>query len=231
MLKKEARMIFAASEKIGWVLEPEAKRLLSLSGIDIPKFHWAKSLEESIQFAGKIGYPVVAKIVSPKALHKSDLGGVVVGIDSDKKLTEVYQTFKSLEGFAGILVEEMVSGIEMIVGAKLDYQFGPVIMLGMGGTAVEIYRDTTLRMAPLRQQDVTSMVRALKGHKLLKGYRGSASLSQAALAKTLMAFSDLVMELGEYFESMDLNPLMCSPKRCVVADARIMLKRKEDKNE
>jgi succinyl-CoA synthetase beta subunit len=229
MLKKEAGEIIAASDELGWVLEPEAKRLLSLYGIDIPRFRWAKSVEECIRFAKKIGYPVVVKIVSPQALHKSDVGGVVVGIDSDEKLGDAYRRFHAFEGFAGMLVEEMVSGIEMIAGAKLDYQFGPVIMLGMGGTEVEIYRDTTLRMAPLRQRDVTSMLKALKGHELLKGYRGSESLNQQELTKTLMAFSDLVMALEPHFESIDLNPLMCSPERCIAADARIMLQKKAGK--
>jgi acyl-CoA synthetase (NDP forming) len=225
MLKKELKAIIAASEELGWVLEPEAKRLLSLSGIDVPKFKWAKSLGDSVQFAGEIGYPVVAKLISPTALHKSDVGGVVVGIDSDEKLTETFQRFSTFEGFSGLLVEKMISGIELIVGAKLDYQFGPVILLGMGGTEVEIYKDTTLRMAPLRTQDAESMLRALKAHKLLEGYRGSKSIDQKQLADTLMSFSDLVMELEEYFESIDLNPLMCSPERCVVADARIVLNR------
>ena len=225
MLKKEFKAIIMASKEFGWVLEPEAKRLLSLSGIDVPKFLWAKSSEEAAQFAKKNGYPVVAKLVSPKALHKSDVHGVVVGIDSDKNLEETFHRFSSFEGFAGMLVEEMVSGTELIVGAKVDYQFGPVILLGMGGTAVEIYKDTTLRMAPLKEVDVESMLKGLKAHELLKGYRGSQPVNLKELTRTLMVFSSLVMDLEGYIESIDLNPVMCSSTRCVVADARIILEK------
>jgi len=223
MLKKELKAIVKASKRWGWVLEPEAKRLLSISGIDVPKFLWAESSNEAVQFAEKIGYPVVGKLVSPKALHKSEVGGVVVGIDSVKNLEETFHRFSSFEGFAGMLIEEMVSGTELIAGAKVDYQFGPVILLGMGGTAVEIYKDTALRMAPLKEVDVESMLKGLKAHELLKGYRGSQPVNLKELIRTLMAFSSLVMDLEGYFESIDLNPVMCSSKRCVVADARIML--------
>ena len=132
MLKKELKDIVTASKRWGWVLEPEAKRLLSISGIDVPKFLWAKSSDEAVQFAEKIGYPVVSKLVSPKALHKSEVGGVVVGIDSVKNLEETFHRFSSFEDFAGMLIEEMVSGTELIAGAKVDYQFGPVILLGIG---------------------------------------------------------------------------------------------------
>ncbi len=225
MLKKELKAIVTASKRWGWVLEPEAKRLLSISGIDVPKFLWAESSEEAVQFAEKIGYPVVGKLVSPEALHKSDVGGVVVGIDSFKNLEETFHRFSSFKDFAGMLVEEMVSGTELIAGAKMDYQFGPVILLGMGGTAVEIYKDTALRMAPLKEVDVESMVRGLQAHELLKGYRGSQPVNLKELTRTLMAFSSLVMDLEGYFESIDLNPLMCSSKKCVVADARIMLQK------
>jgi acetate---CoA ligase (ADP-forming) subunit beta len=223
MLKKELKAIVKASRRWGWVLEPEAKRLLSVSGIDVPKFLWAESPDDAVQYAEKIGYPVVGKLVSPKALHKSEVGGVVVGIDSVKNLEETFHRFSSFEDFAGMLIEEMVSGTELIVGAKVDYQFGPVILLGMGGTAVEIYKDTALRMAPLKEVDVESMLKGLQAHELLKGYRGSQPVNLKELTKTLMAFSKLVMNLEGYFESIDLNPVMCSSERCVVADARIML--------
>ena len=99
-----------------------------------------------------MGYPVVAKIVSPKILHKSDRNGVVVGIQGEKELTETFERFRQLEGFAGILVEERVVGLELIIGSKTDCQFGPVILLGIGGTGVEIYHDISLRMAPLSRE-------------------------------------------------------------------------------
>lgn len=147
----------------------------------------------------------------------------MIGIDSDDQIKETFHRFSKLEGFVGMLVEQMVSGLELIIGAKVDYQFGPVILLGIGGTGVEIYRDTALRMAPLQERDVESMVRALKAHQLLEGFRGSEPINLQELTRMLMAFSSLVMQLEEMIESIDLNPVLCSPKRCVVADARIML--------
>lgn len=223
MLRREIKDILSASREIGWVLEPEAKRLCSLAGLDIPQSIWATGVDDALRFAQGIGYPVVAKVVSPHVLHKSDVAGVVVGIDSDEKLGEAFQRFSQIKGFAGMLVEEMLLGTELIAGAKVDYQFGPVILLGMGGTSVEIYRDITMRMAPIGQQEVESMVRGLKAHQLLEGYRGSEPISMRELTRTMVAFSDLVMYLEGLIESIDLNPLLCTADRCVVADARIIL--------
>jgi len=223
VLNAEIKAIISASQELGWVLEPEAKRLFSLAGLSVPRFIWATGVEEAVRFARQIGYPVVAKIISPHVLHKSDAGGVVVGIDRDARLREAFHRFSQTKGFAGVLVEEMLSGVELIVGAKVDFQFGPVILLGMGGTGVEIYRDITMRMAPIGQKDVESMVKGLKAHQLLEGYRGSEPVNVTELTRMLMAFSDLVMEIEGLMESIDLNPVMCSSSRCVVADARIML--------
>ena len=224
MLKDGMREIIAASKEVGWVLEPEAKRLFSLAGLDVPRFVLAKTVREAIQVAQETSYPVVGKIVSPKVIHKSEVKGVVVGIDNDEELTQAFDRFSRIEGFAGMIVEEMLTGIELIVGAKVDSQFGPVILLGLGGTGVEIYRDITLRMAPLRQGDIESMVRCLKAHQLLEGYRGGDPVNRNELAKVLQTLSDLMMDLENEVESIDLNPVICSSARCVVADARIILK-------
>jgi succinyl-CoA synthetase beta subunit len=205
-------------------MEPEAKSILSLAGIDVPRFIWAKDLDSALSFAGRIGYPVVAKVVSPDVVHKSDVGGVVPNIPDAGRLTEVFSSFGRMKGFSGVLVEEMLSGIELIVGAKIDYQFGPVLLLGIGGTSVEIYRDTSLAMVPLQPSDPDAMIGGLQAHQLLEGYRGSAPIDKEALRRMLLAFSDLVMDLGETIESIDLNPVFCSATRCTVADARIMLK-------
>lgn len=225
MLTKEMKEILSRSKEVGWVLEPDAKRLFSLAGLDVPRFVWANKIGEALRFAKEIGYPVVGKIVSPKVIHKSERNGVEVGIDSEEKLKETFGRFSQVEGFSGMLVEEMLSGIELIVGAKFDFQFGPVILFGIGGVWVEIYRDVILRMAPLSQRDMDSMVRCLKGRRLLEGYRGSEPVNLEELNRLLKTFSDLIMDLGRDMESIDLNPVICSSNRCVVADARIMLKR------
>jgi acyl-CoA synthetase (NDP forming) len=224
VLKKGIRDILSASKDVGWVLEPEAKRLFSLAGLDVPRFSRATTSEEAVRFAREIGYPIVIKVVSPRVVHKSDMDGVAVGLDRDEDVTETFIRFSRVDGFAGVLVEEMISGLELMVGAKIDYQFGPVILLGMGGTGVEIYRDVALRMAPLRARDVESMIRDLKAGRLLDGYRGSEPINLSELTRLVVTFSNLVMDLEEFIESIDLNPVICSPTKCVVADARIMLR-------
>jgi hypothetical protein len=171
----------------------------------------------------EIGPPVVAKVVSPAVVHKSDAGGVTVGIRDGDEMAEVYRRYESMQRFEGVLVEETVSGIELILGAKNDLQFGPVVLFGIGGTGVEIYHDTTLRMAPITKLDATSMIERLKGNQLLKGYRGARPVDTEVLTDMMVRFSELVVALETLFESVDLNPVKCNGDRCLIADARIML--------
>ncbi len=226
MLNNEMQGILHGSQEAGWVLEPEAKRLLSLAGIQVPRFSWATTLREATDSAANIQYPLVAKIVSPKIIHKSDAGGVTVGIKDKTRLVDTFNRYSTFEGFAGILIEEMVTGLELIVGAKIDYQFGPVVLLGIGGTGVEIYQDTVIRMAPITATDVRSMVNGLKGKRLLTGYRGSDPVDSEQLTRLMIRFSRLLMDLEDQIESIDLNPVKCTGDQCIVADARIMLKPK-----
>jgi hypothetical protein len=223
MLRDNIRKIFHEAKERGWVMEPQAKGLLGLAGMDVPRFLFTADVAEAIRFADKIKYPVVAKVVSPDVIHKSDASGVVLGIPGAQRLGEIFAEMGKIRGFQGIIVEESLKGIELIVGMKMDKQFGPVILLGMGGTAVEIYKDVTLRMAPLREHDTESMMRCLIARPLLEGYRGSEGVNVNELKKMLLAFSSLVMEFEKEVESVDLNPVICNASRCVVADARIML--------
>lgn len=225
MLKKEIASILEKSKKWGWVLEPDAQKIFSLYGFKIPKYDVATSPEQAIAMARKIGYPVVAKIVSPAIIHKSDVKGVVVGIQDDSTLLATLERFQKLDGFVGMLIAEIASGLELIVGAKNDLQFGPMILLGMGGVGVEIYKDVALRMAPLTPCDADHMISSLVARKLLSGYRGSEPVNMDALKKTLLKFSKLMMDLQEVVESIDLNPVMCTAQACTVVDSRIMLKK------
>jgi acyl-CoA synthetase (NDP forming) len=223
VLNNKIMEIFNECKERGWAMEPQAKEILNISGVNTTKFTWAKDVNDAIQFANRIGYPVAVKVVSPDVIHKSDVGGVTVGVSGDDKLSDVYAEMSKIKGFSGIVVEEMVCGVELIVGMKLDQQFGPVILVGLGGTAVEIYKDVALRMAPIFEKDIDSMLKSIKARPLLEGYRGSEPISVNELKKMLLAFSDMVMDLGEEIDSIDLNPVICNSSRCVVADARIML--------
>ena len=224
MLNREILRLIKNSRKTGWVLEPDAKKIFRIAGFDVPEHTLAASADDAISFAGKTGYPVVAKVVSPGILHKSDVGGVEVGIENDKKLEEIFNRFSKMDRFTGLFVEETVEGTELIIGAKIDKQFGPVVLLGIGGVGVEIYKDTAIRMAPIEKKDVKSMVNELKAKKIIEGFRGSEPVNIGILSEMLVKFSELTIELENKIESIDLNPVMCSGSKCVIADARIILK-------
>jgi succinyl-CoA synthetase beta subunit len=223
MLTAEMQAILDNGKESGWIKEPDAKRILHMAGVAVPKFFMATTVTEAQEAADHIGYPVVAKVVSDDIVHKSDVGGVAVGIQDASSLSGIFSKFSAFEGFTGLLVEEMLSGTELIVGATNDYQFGPVILLGIGGTGVEIYKDTVIRMAPITEGDVQAMVAGLRGAELLTGYRGGEPISIQDLIRLMVAFSDLVMDLKDSMASIDLNPVKCTGRQCVAADARIML--------
>lgn len=224
MLKTAIKNILENAQSDGWVLEPEAKRLLQLADLTTPDFIWAREKKEALSFARRIGYPVVAKVVSRRVVHKTEVGGVAVDIGDDGGLEAVFERFMDIDGAEGVLVEETLDGIELIVGAKRDNQFGPVVLLGIGGTGVEIYKDVSVRMAPLEAHDIGFMVNSLKGRSLIRGYRGSPPVNLDRLTRMILAFSALVMDLEGRFTSIDLNPVFCTQQDCVVADARIMLR-------
>ncbi|MBT8352230.1 MAG: acetate--CoA ligase family protein, partial [Deltaproteobacteria bacterium] len=203
MLDQNSKEVIAKSKSLGWVLEPDAKALMKLQGIDIPDFVLTNSFKEATQFLEKSDRPVVAKAVSKKILHKTEHQAVVTGISSIDRLESEMARLQKLDGCENILVEQMLQGIEVIFGAKNDFQFGPVIVFGIGGTAVEIYNDTAIRMAPLKPSDVSSMVESLKAKDLLLGYRGRAGVNMEILTHLMINFSDLIMELENDIESVD----------------------------
>jgi acetate---CoA ligase (ADP-forming) subunit beta len=223
-LKKKIQDILDRSKPHGWVLEPDAKQILSLAGIAVPEFRWARKLDQVVASARAIGYPLVAKIVSPAVIHKSDIGGVAVGIGSEGELKTVFRRFARHEAFAGVLLEKVVEGLELIVGGKVDLQFGPVVLLGIGGKGVEIYQDRTLRLAPVQERDVLAMINSLTAGRLLSGFRGETAIDMQALIGLMTAFSKLLLKMADQITSVDLNPVICSPQGCMAADARIILK-------
>ncbi len=214
-----------ASTERGWVLEPDAKQILANQGFDVPDSIVTSDPETAGKFLAGTSGPVVIKAVSPKILHKTEHRAVVIGITEQDRLLQEMDRLLALEGCKTVLVEAMVpAGIELFVGAKNDPQFGPVVILGVGGTAVELYNDTAIRMAPIGPGDVASMVDSLKAGQVLKGFRGDAGVNMTALTDLMVRFSHLAMALEQSFLSMDLNPVICNPDNCMVVDARIILK-------
>lgn len=212
------------ARKTGWAMEPVARKILRSYDLPVTRFTWAHSLQEALQDAKALGYPLVLKIVSPEVVHKSDVGGVIVGVLDDEGLEQAYQKLEKLPGFDGVLLDEMAAGVELIVGAKQDPQFGTVVLAGIGGTAVEIYKDVAIRMAPLSVSDAADALDSLRGKALLQGHRGTRPVNREALVNLLARFSEAAYELRSEVESIDLNPVFCSSETAVIADARIMLR-------
>jgi hypothetical protein len=219
--------IFRKWRQAGWIPEPDAMDILRAEGLEVVPHRTAGSVEEAVRFAGEIGFPVVAKVVSPEIMHKSDVAGVATGITTGEELAGHFERFRRMEGFTGMLVAAMLSGVELILGARIDSQFGPAILLGIGGTGVEIYGDVAVRLAPLSARDAAAMAAGLRGRPLLEGFRRQPGVNMENLTATMLRFSDLVMKYRDRIESVDINPLICSVEKCTVADARIVLPGRE----
>ncbi|HEX68990.1 MAG TPA: acetyl-CoA synthetase [Candidatus Bathyarchaeota archaeon] len=222
----------ALKEGRTYLLEPEAKTVCSIYGIPVTHFKVAKTAEEAIEAAEEIGYPVVLKVISPQIIHKSDVGGVAINLDSPTRVREAYvqiiENVKKHEPAAkvlGVLVEEMAPSpsVEVIVGANLDPQFGPMIMFGLGGIFVEVFKDVTFRNAPITEADAREMLTEIKGYKLLMGYRGRPPADTEAIINILLNTSRLVTE-HEEIKELDLNPIFVYRKGAKTVDARILLK-------
>lgn len=223
-MKPEVASLLEQANKTGWAVEPVAREILRTYDLPVTRFVWAHSPEEALQGANAIGYPLVVKIVSPEVVHKTDVGGVIVGVQDDESTKLAYQNLEKLPGFDGVLLDETAAGVELIVGAKQDPQFGTVVLVGIGGTAVEIYQDVAIRMAPLDAEDARDALASLRGKALLEGHRGSRPVNRDALVNLLVRFSEAAHELRDDVESIDLNPVFCSSETAVIADARFMLK-------
>ncbi|RJS70155.1 acetyl-CoA synthetase [Candidatus Bathyarchaeota archaeon] len=213
-----------------FLLEPEAKSICKEYGIPVTDFRIAKNEAEAVSFADEIGYPVVLKIISPDVIHKSDVGGVIVGLktaedvrNAYKQIMENVKNHKPNAKIVGMLVQEMApSSTEIIVGAIKDPQFGPALMFGLGGIFVEVLKDVTFRIAPLTRDEAEEMIKEVRAYPLLKGYRNTPPADIEAIVNILLNTSRLVMEHQEIKE-LDLNPIMVYEKGAKTVDARIIL--------
>jgi 4-hydroxybutyrate---CoA ligase (ADP-forming) len=214
------------------LLEEEGYEVLKAYGFPTPQSILCTTEQEGIDAARQIGYPLVMKIVSPDIIHKSDAGGVKVGVKTDDELKSAFRTitenalkYKSDAKIKGVLVQEMVkSAKETILGASQDPTFGPVIMFGLGGIYVEVLKDVVFRVAPIDEQEAINMVESIKTIKLLKGVRGEKPSDLKAIADSLQRLSQLVVDFPEIKE-FDINPLLVleAGKGARVVDARIIL--------
>ena len=214
------------------LLEPESKELIAAFGITTARHTVTASVKEAIQAATSIGYPIVLKIVSPDISHKTDVGGVKVGIKDAEGVKAAYEEImknvnikKPDARIEGILVEKMATpSTEVIIGGLRDPQFGPAVMFGLGGIFVEIYKDVSFRIAPLEEYDAIDMIHEIKGSKILKGFRNTESLDITSVAQTILKVSNIMVSIEEIKE-IDLNPVLVYPKGVKAVDARIILSR------
>ncbi len=223
----------ARSEGRKKLLEHEAYEALRAYGLPVPKADLAKSAEKAVEIAEKIGYPLVLKIVSPDIVHKSDVGGVKVGVKNAEEVKEAFNSIMSNvkdkapdAKIAGVLIQEMVpEGLEVIVGATRDPTFGPVLLFGLGGIFVEVLKDVSFRIAPVTKFDAESMLGEIKAAKILEGYRGTPPRDKDALVDIIMKLSKF-MEEQELVTDVDLNPIMAfeKGKGAAIADARVLIK-------
>ncbi len=210
--------------------EFEAGNLLRTAGLDIAPTLLARTHHDLRNVARIIGYPVVAKICSPDILHKSDVGGVVVGIEDDKELDDVFDLLLERVGgnspdarIEGVLIAPLIAaGVEMILGVQRDETFGPIVMVGFGGTLVEILDDVVFRRAPFDFPEATRMIGELRTQVLLDGVRGSRAADRNALAEALVTLSEVATTNAETIDSIDLNPVVLLPDRAVALDAVII---------
>ncbi|HEY6657469.1 MAG TPA: acetate--CoA ligase family protein [Nitrososphaeraceae archaeon] len=220
------------------LLEEEGYEILKAYGFSTPKKFLATTEEESAKAAEEIGYPVVMKIVSPQIIHKSDAGGVKIGIKNQQEAIKAFneillnvKKYKSDAEIKGVLVQEMIgSAKETILGAKRDPLFGPLIMFGLGGIYVEVLKDVIFRIAPIDEQQAKEMVESIKTIKLLKGVRGEKESDIDGIVESIQRLSQLVTDFPE-IEEFDMNPLLVLEKGNGVraVDVRIGLKNQKDK--
>ncbi|MDF2726886.1 MAG: CoA-binding protein [Nitrososphaera sp.] len=224
--------IYSNKEKV--ITEELAKQVLSEYGVMVPRYALVKSAEEAEIEAEKVGFPLVAKIVSPEILHKTDVRGVKVGLqnraDVKETFNDMYGRLSNQYNVKGVLLEKMAAagGVELIVGLQNDPQFGPVIMAGIGGIYTEVFRDVSFRVLPITKEDAISMIDDLKGNKILKGFRGMPPVNLNMLAEALVNIGKFGTEMAPYYESIDFNPIIFYENEYVVVDAKILLREKPD---
>ena len=224
--------IIAKAKKEGriYLTEGESKLLLKEAGIATNGMELAASRDEAVSVSNKMGYPVVLKVVSKDILHKTDVGGVKLGLGSGDEVAGAYdEIMASVKKKAthavidGVAVQPMAKpGVEVIIGMFKDNQFGPVVMFGIGGELVEVYKDVSFGIVPIPKRYAKQMIRDIKGYPLLNGYRGREPVDVALLEDMLLKLSDFAKDNPDIKE-VDINPVIAYADNAVAVDARIIL--------
>lgn len=200
------------------------KKLLSKYNIPQVKANIVKDIKQAILFSRQNGFPVVLKIFSPKIIHKTDIGGVIIDIKNEKDLLTSWQKIEKIAKTkkTEIIIQKMVFGEQIIIGAKRDSVFGPIVAFGLGGIFVEILKDVSFRLAPITNKEAKEMIDEIKGNKILKGYRNRESVNLRKIEEVLLSISQMISK--EYqIKEIDLNPVIANKKDIFVIDAKIIV--------
>ena len=208
--------------------EYESKKLLSLYGIPVTRETLSRSADEAVSAAADLGFPVVLKACSPELMHKTERGCIELNLRSERDVREAYgRIIRSVDlELEGVLVQEMVPGQrELVVGLNRDPQFGPCVMLGIGGMMTEVFKDTAFRMAPFGMIEAKDMTEELRFKAILSAFRGQKPADMDSLCRTLIAVGKIGLEL-ETVSELDINPMIITPEgRVVAVDALVVLRR------
>lgn len=208
--------------KSGYLAPDTVREILSCAGIPLVPEMVSTSKAELTAFAQRVGFPVVAKVVGP--VHKSDVGGVALNIRTPEHLALEFDRMMQIPDAIGIMVQKMLKGTELFIGAKYEERFGHVILCGLGGIFVEVLKDVSSGLAPLSYDEAFSMIHSLRGYKILKGTRGQKGINEQKYAEIIVRLSTLLRFATEIKE-MDLNPLLADDNDVVAVDARILIER------
>ena len=213
-----------------FLTEIESKELLKRAGIPVVEARLATTKKQAVSMGKELGFPVVLKVISADVIHKSDSGGVRLGLANSTQVGRAYSDIMSSvrqrhpqATIQGISVQPMAPpGIEVIIGMSTDPQFGPVIMFGLGGVLVEILKDVSFRIVPVTRRDAAEMVREIKGYPVLAGFRGQKPASVPALEELIVKVSQFI-ERNPQIRELDLNPVFAYENKAVAVDARVVL--------
>jgi acetyltransferase len=207
----------------GGLLDPDAGQdLLAAAGVPVTETVVCGSPGAAVAAAGRLGYPVVAKVAHPELTHKSDVGGVRLGLRTAEAVRAAAADLLALADGAAVLVQPQRTGLELVVGGIRDQEFGPVVMAGFGGVLVEVTRDVQLAVAPVDQDQALALLRSLRGAAVFTGLRGSAPTDLGPVADVIVAVGGMMAGHPEISE-LDLNPVLAGPAGCVAVDWRILI--------
>ena len=221
---KEVRRIIDGIQEDGYIAPDQVRALLQAAAIPVVPEKVSSNRDELVAAAREMGYPIVVKVVGP--VHKSDVGGVKLNVMDDRQLEAEFDRMMQIPDATAVMIQKMISGTELFIGAKYEPTFGHNVLCGLGGIFVEVLKDVQFSLAPLSQPEAQHMVRALKSYKIIQGMRGQKGLNEELYVRIIMRLSTMLRYAVEIKE-MDINPLLADSEHVTAVDARIRVEKKK----